>query len=242
MSWRTLRRSRARTSSSQSFTTRPVPPSTTGRSPCWRFSRTAEGDAEMKKILGLSLLAFAATCMSLGGVADAAAADTQHFGFTGFEQTYVVPDRVHSVHVVAVGGRGGVGSDDSIVAMTFHGGLAGFGARLEADLAVTPGQALFIHVGGNGHDGAGGTAAAGGYNGGGTSFADVFHPAGGGGGGGTDVRVCSIFAVNCMGAPNSLSSRVLVAGGGGGGGALGRSLQATGGGSGDAGTGGQVGA
>src|SRR5262245_47016616 len=100
------------------------------------------------------LLAPALVCLSLVAAAQSASADTQTFGFAGFEQEYVVPDRVHSVHVVAVGARGGKGVDDPIFAGSF-GGLAGFGARVEADLAVVPGEALFVEVGGTGGDGTG---------------------------------------------------------------------------------------
>lgn len=188
------------------------------------------------------LLLPALACLCFAATAQPAAADTQAFGFTGFEQTYVVPDRVHAVRVVAAGGRGGVGSDNPMGSGgTFFGGLAGFGARVEADLAVAPGQALFVEVGSNGGDGAGMADGLGGYNGGGTSTGDVFNRSGGGGGGGTDVRTCSIFAVNCQGTPNTLSSRVLVAGGGGGGGGEGRAHAPTGGGGGDAGMGGRTG-
>ncbi|MGA8926274.1 MAG: hypothetical protein WB462_08640, partial [Solirubrobacterales bacterium] len=58
------------------------------------------------------LLLPALACLCFAATAQPAAADTQAFGFTGFEQTYVVPDRVHAVRVVAAGGRGGVGSDN----------------------------------------------------------------------------------------------------------------------------------
>ncbi|MGA8805869.1 MAG: hypothetical protein WB866_14365, partial [Solirubrobacterales bacterium] len=87
------------------------------------------------------LLLPALACLCFAATAQPAAADTQAFGFTGFEQTYVVPDRVHAVRVVAAGGRGGVGSDNPMGSGgTFFGGLAGFGARVEADLAVAPGR------------------------------------------------------------------------------------------------------
>ena len=130
------------------------------------------------------LLLPALACLCFAATAQPAAADTQAFGFTGFEQTYVVPDRVHAVRVVAAGGRGGVGSDNPMGSGgTFFGGLAGFGARVEADLAVAPGQALFVEVGSNGGDGAGMADGLGGFNGGGTSTGDVFNRSGGGGGG-----------------------------------------------------------
>jgi hypothetical protein len=176
--------------------------------------------------------------VSLGGLAQPASAATQTFAFTGFEQPYMVPPGVQSVHVVAVGARGGRGSDDALIV----GGSAGLGAQLEADLAVTPGQVLFIEVGGTGANGgavAGG--GAGGFNGGGSSNDGVFAQPGGGGGGATDIRVCSRLAAGCALAPNTLSSRLLVAAGGGGGGSQGRGQQSSGGAGGDAGKGGQGG-
>ena len=106
----------------------------------------------------------------------------QVFNYTGATQTFTVPDGVTSLHVVAKGSRGG--SSGRI--------FGGLGGTLEADLAVTPGQTLYIEVGGQGN------ANAGGYNGGGFP--------GNGGGGATDIRIGG----------TTLTDRVLVAGGGGG--------------------------
>jgi hypothetical protein len=64
--------------------------------------------------------------------ATAARAETVSFGFTGSEQTLPIPAGITSVHVVAVGGRGGTG--------TGNVAAGGFGARVSADLVVTPGQ------------------------------------------------------------------------------------------------------
>jgi hypothetical protein len=151
--------------------------------------------------------------------AQPAAASTETF-FTGADQTYTVPAGVHAVHVVAVGAKGGRGSDGN----GRSGGAAGFGARVEADLRVTPGEVLFVEVGGNGTDGGvlPGTGQ-GGFNGGGSSNLGTANHSGGGGGGATDLRTCSIFVAVCASAPNTLSSRLLVAGGGGGGGTEGAS-------------------
>src|SRR5262245_52724440 len=76
----------------------------------------------------------------------AEAAVTTTFGVTGAEQTYVVPANVHTIHVVAVGGKGGKGASRT-------GAPGGSGGRAEADLAVEPGQVLFVEVGGVGADG-----------------------------------------------------------------------------------------
>jgi hypothetical protein len=166
-------------------------------------------------------------------------AATRTFSFTGTEQSYTVPAGVHSIHVLAVGAPGGVGSDNGGM---ITGGPAGFGDRLEADLAVTPGQVLFVEVGGRGADG--GDAAgggAGGFNGGGSSNDGGFLLPGGGGGGGTDIRTCSMLSTTCTAAPDTLSSRLLVAGGGAGGGALAFTALATDGQGGDAGKNGHAG-
>lgn len=143
------------------------------------------------------------------------------FGSVGAEQTFVVPEGVTSIGVVAVGGRGGDGGPYFVA----HGGQGGFGARVRAQLEVTPGQVLYIRVGGNGVSAVVGSnaAAPGGFNGGGSGGsnggAGVNGGAGSGGGGGaTDIRLCPGSHVGACpgGVPNTLASRILVAGGGGG--------------------------
>ncbi|MDO7854048.1 glycine-rich protein, partial [Hymenobacter convexus] len=99
------------------------------------------------------------------------------FAYTGGVQTYTVPAGVTSLAVDMAGASSGGG-----------------GGRVQATLAVTPGQVLTVVVGGAG------TAGAGGYNGGGAStYQD-------GGGGASDIRAGG----------TALTNRVLVAGGGGG--------------------------
>lgn len=144
-------------------------------------------------------------------------ASAQTFGFTGAEQAYLVPAGVHSIHVEAVGARGGSGTGQP----PELGGAGGFGSRVEAVLPVTPGQTLFVEVGGSGVDGVLGGTGAGGFNGGGGSNEGTREKPGGGGGGATDIRTCSRQAATCEGAPNTLASRLFVAGGGGGGGSFG---------------------
>jgi hypothetical protein len=160
------------------------------------------------------------------------------FSSTGAEQSFTVPGGVGSLHVVAVGAKGGKGADFN----AFVGGTGGLGARLEGDLAVTPGKVLFIEVGGNGGDGSHAVSGAGGFNGGGSTRTNGLLP-GGGGGGATDIRTCSMLAASCTNAANTLNSRLLVAAGGGGGGSIGEgNLGAgTGGGGGAAGASGQAG-
>ena len=76
---------------------------------------------------------------------------------------------------------------------TFYGGYGGY---ISTDISVTPGQIIYIVIGGQGSSSGGG-----GYNGGGNGYT-YCCTYGGGGGGATDVR--------------DLYSRLVVAGGGGG--------------------------
>ena len=93
-----------------------------------------------------------------------------NFAYTGQPQTYTVPADVYSVRVDAYGASGGSNSSND----------GGAGARVQATLAVVPGQVLTLYVGGAGGYGGAGT---GGYNGGG----DALY-VGGGGGGASDLR------------------------------------------------------
>jgi hypothetical protein len=61
------------------------------------------------------------------------------YSYTGAEQPFTVPAGVSSVHVVAVGAAGG-SSASSIP--------GGKGARVSGDVSVTPGQTLYVEVGG----------------------------------------------------------------------------------------------
>ncbi|MFT4264522.1 MAG: glycine-rich protein, partial [Nocardioides sp.] len=142
--------------------------------------------------LGLGTLTVAG-----GAPASAATPETVTFLSTGTEQTFTVPAGVTTVHASAVGGRGDAGA--------YGGGAGGYGASVSADLSVTPGQVLYIEVGGNGQ------GVTGGFNGGGAGGTGVDN--GGGGGGASDIRLAP------RAAGTSLGLRVLVAAGGGGGGA-----------------------
>jgi hypothetical protein len=119
------------------------------------------------------------------------------------------------VHVVAIGGHGGTSSG---------GPAGGFGAATAADVAVMPGEQLYVEVAGNGADGsdisgnfgefAGG---AGGFNGGAQGGQGCLPAGGAGGGGGaSDIRT----SPRGSGAPTdpSLGTRVVSAAGGGSGG------------------------
>jgi hypothetical protein len=135
------------------------------------------------------------------------ASTTKTFSYTGAEQTFTVPSAVYSLHVLAVGGVGGAEGSTA----------GGFGAKATADVAVHPGEKLYVEVGG---DGSAGTRelgnAAGGFNGGGSggqlgAGGSSILTGGGGGGGASDVQT----------APRSAGSTLgwVVAAGGGGGGA-----------------------
>jgi len=110
--------------------------------------------------------------------------------------TFIVPKGVATLHVAAVGGRGG--ASPSTYEGFYPGAPGGFGARVTGDVSVTPGESLFVVVGGNGG------LATGGSNGGGGGVPDLS----GGGGGASDVRTSQ----------SDFGSRLIVAAGGGGGG------------------------
>jgi fibronectin-binding autotransporter adhesin len=115
------------------------------------------------------------------------------FGLAG-EHPFAVPAGVSTVHVVAVGGRGGT-------AWASLPGVGGFGAVVSGDLTdLKAGEVLYAEVAGNGANGVVDTTGS-----------------GGGGGGASDVRTVSC-AGSCPGSAASLDSRLIVAAGGGGGG------------------------
>ncbi len=118
------------------------------------------------------------------------------FNYTGNTQQYVVPAGVTSLKVKANGASG---------ADATTGGKGGNGAYVESIIAVTPGDVLYVVVGGtNGYNG-GGKAGKAGDN----VRARAIN--GGNGGGASDVRRND----------STLAGRVVVAGGGGGGGGFG---------------------
>src|SRR5690349_12013323 len=158
----------------------------------------------------------AAAC-ALAPAAYAAAPAPTTFGYTGAEQSYTVPAGVTSVRVSATGAPGGAGAPGP----TRPGVVGGLGAVATGDLTVTPGEVLYVEVGGPGGDGNTNGGGLGGWNGGGLGGSSFGGEGsfGGGGGGASDVRFCSINASDCLVVPTSEASRLLVAGGGGGAGA-----------------------
>lgn len=112
------------------------------------------------------------------------------FSFTGAVQEFVVPNNVSRIRIEVWGAQGGPDR--------FPGGLGGY-AFGETD--VTPGETLFVFVGGRVPECVAGTG--GGFNGGGD--AGTFGCSGGGGGA-SDVRRGG----------TDLANRIIAAGGGGG--------------------------
>jgi hypothetical protein len=117
---------------------------------------------------------------------------TEAFPSNGAEQSFAVPAGVTSVRVQAIGAAGEAAFTDN----PFQAGAAGGdGADVVSSLPVSPGEVLYVEVAANEFNGVG-------FSG----------PGGGRGGGSSDVRTLSNVS------PETLESRLLVAGGGGGGG------------------------
>ncbi|HTR72330.1 MAG TPA: glycine-rich protein, partial [Solirubrobacteraceae bacterium] len=95
---------------------------------------------------------------------------TDSYAYTGVEQTFDVPAGIFQIHVLAIGANGGNGDEQG-----------GTGAQASATVSVTPGQTLYVEVGGNGQTKG---AGQGGFNGGGSGGGE----GSGGGGGASDVR------------------------------------------------------
>jgi hypothetical protein len=120
--------------------------------------------------------------------------------YTGAMQTYTVPLGITSLTLEAYGAQGANSIDKLIT-----NAVGGLGGYTKASMAVTPGQVLYVYVGG-----AGNISGAGGFNGGGngglsTAGGGCSGGYAGGGGGASDVRFGGL----------TLSNRILVASGGG---------------------------
>lgn len=121
----------------------------------------------------------------------------------GAVQEYRVPQDVTHVEATVVGGPGAHGDG-------LGGGSGADGTRAETEVAVTPGEVLYVVVGGAGDSGVYGRAEGGGERGG--------HAAGGGGGA-SSIRTCpNSFTASCPTPEAIVDSELLVGGGGGGGG------------------------
>lgn len=151
-------------------------------------------------LVGSAAAALPAGCSQSGSTV------TCTLSYTGAAQSWTPPAGVTSVTVDAFGAQGGAG----------YPAGGGAGGEVSATLAVTPGQAIEVMVGGQGGGLGSGTA---GFNGGATGGAAGYTMpgegggvGGAGGGGASDVRVGDCAQTLSCG----LSARVLVAGGGGG--------------------------
>lgn len=124
---------------------------------------------------------------------------TEVFDYSGALDSIQIPACVDSIEINVWGAQGAPAPD---------GGTGGFGGYATGKIDVTPGEWIYINVGGqDGYNGGG----AGGLNGY-TDFSGTVHgDAGGNGGGASDVRIGG----------SSLAERIIVAGGGGGGGHVG---------------------
>ncbi len=127
---------------------------------------------------------------------------TTTFSFISAPQSWMVPAGVSYILVDAQAARGGAAGP---VGATIGTTTPGCGGRVQAILAVTPGEVLDVNVGGAGQDAVGYIGSSGGYNGGGYTtpwVPSVPTYAGGGGGGQSDISASGVT--------------LLVAGGGGG--------------------------
>jgi Glycine rich protein len=160
----------------------------------------------MRRVLVIASLA-AGALMLLAPTAQALV--EEEFTSTG-EHEFTVPAGVHKIGGRAIGGTGGAAS-------TVSGGEA---AQVTSYLNVTPGETLYVEVGGNGQSQEEG--GEGGFNGGGDG--------GGGGGGASDIRL------EPRSTPLSTEdTRLIVAAGGGGAGSFGETAGTAGGNAGEPG-------
>ena len=118
--------------------------------------------------------------------------NTQVFSYTGVIQKFIVPNRVTSIQVNAIGAKGGTGA---------RGQVGGTGANITTTINVTPGQILYIVVGGFPGQSATTKYGFGGNGGSGTNY--------GGAGGG-------LSGVFTLSSPSNASALVIAGGGGGG--------------------------
>ncbi len=121
--------------------------------------------------------------------------NTQVFSYTGAIQQFIVPNRVTAIQVNAIGALGGTGGG---------GQPGGAGANITSTINVTPGQVLYIVVGG--YPGQSATAEYGFAGNGGLANSTTGY---GGAGGG----LSGVFTSSSPTTANAL----IVAGGGGGG-------------------------
>jgi hypothetical protein len=151
----------------------------------------------MKKVLALFCVLFSFSLQAQLMVNNLAlrkpvVPNTYNFTYKGDMQIFIVPNRVTSIQVNAIGAKGGTGA---------RGQVGGAGANITTTLNVTPGQTLYIVVGGFPGQSATAKYGFGGNGGSGGNY--------GGAGGG----LSGVFTSSSPAIVNAL----IVAGGGGGG-------------------------
>ncbi|MFD3293382.1 fibrinogen-like YCDxxxxGGGW domain-containing protein [Aquirufa sp. KTFRIE-69F] len=129
---------------------------------------------------------------------------TQVFSYSGAIQKFIVPNRVTSIQVNAIGAKGGTGA---------RGQIGGAGANISTTLNVIPGQTIYIVVGGFPGQSATAKYGFGGNGGSGGNY--------GGAGGGLSGVFTSASPAN--------ANALVVAGGGGGGAGISTEFNYTGG-------------
>lgn len=129
---------------------------------------------------------------------------TYLFQYTGAIQQFIVPNRVTAIQVTAIGAKGGTGA---------RGQAGGAGATITTTLNVTPGQVLYIVVGGFPGQSTTPKYGFGGSGGSGTNY--------GGAGGGLSGVFTSASPAN--------ANALVIAGGGGGGAGISTGSDYTGG-------------
>lgn len=135
--------------------------------------------------------------------------DNAVFGYTGGEQTYVIPSNGY-YKLEAWGASGGLNYYNNN-----GGGAIGQGGYTSGTTYMTKGTVLHIYVGQQGYNGSYPNYTSGTFNGGGAGMKPGYTAdghQGGAGGGASDIRLVGGAWNNTSG----LRSRILVAGGGGG--------------------------
>jgi len=163
----------------------------------------------MKKVLSLFCVLFSFTLQAQLMVNNLAlrkpvVPNTYNFTYKGEMQIFIVPNRVTSIQVNAIGAKGGTGA---------RGQVGGAGANITTTLNVTPGQTLYIVVGGFPGQSATAKYGFGGNGGSGGNY--------GGAGGGLSGVFTSLTPAN--------ANALVVAGGGGGGSGISTGTNYTGG-------------
>ncbi|MBQ2575432.1 MAG: hypothetical protein II575_14570, partial [Bacteroidales bacterium] len=133
-----------------------------------------------------------------------------NFGYTGGIQSVVVPAEATVAKLQVWGAQGGRGMANG--SLDAYGGKGGYSY---VDVNVSPGQTLYVVVGGKGADGSYQSNSSGGYNGGGSGTWDNGDDESSGGGGGATHIALSAGLLSSL--AGNRSSVLVVAGGGGGG-------------------------